>query len=83
MNIIIGLFLLLSVAGCNSFRSGEIKDLVTDPHFTEYQNNMDALESSYLKGEIKYPEYLDKKKKLEDTYTQQQKKQENIILNNE
>ena len=78
MRKITGLFLALLIAGC-IYGSEDVKKLVTDPHFAEYQNNMDELESSYLKGKIKYSEYLNRKKELEAKYSKEVKQRVDII----
>ncbi len=41
---------------------------IEDPIFAEYKKNLDNLERSYLKKEITYADYLEKKKKLEEDY---------------
>ena len=53
--------------------------LLEDPHFAEYQKNLDALESRYLAKEITYAEYLEQKKGLDEKYTKEVKDREEII----
>ncbi len=72
------ILMALLIFGC-SYGAQEVKKLVTDPHFAQYQKNMDELESSYLKGNIKYSDYLARKKQLEDNYTKEVKERDDII----
>jgi hypothetical protein len=39
-----------------------------DPHYAEYQENLNDLESSYLSKEISYSEYLKQKSQLDNDY---------------
>ena len=47
------------------------KSWVQDPHFTDYKNKRDDIESQYLKKELTYAQYLENLKELEDTYSQE------------
>ena len=53
--------------------------IIKDPHYADYQEKMDALESSYLQKKISYAEYQDKKKELEDQYTGEVNKRNEVI----
>jgi len=44
---------------------------IRDPHFTEYKNNRDELESSYLNKEITYAEYIEQKNKIDEQYSKE------------
>lgn len=54
-------------------------EILKDPHYADYREKMDALESSYLQKKITYVEYQDKKKDLEDQYTDQVNKRNEVI----
>ena len=80
------LFVLLTVFmgceyGAEKVRTyiDEPQTLIQDPHFMGYQEKMDALESSYLRKEMTYAEYLEQKKQLEEDYSREvQKRRETI-----
>ncbi len=55
---------------------------IKDPHFAEYQANMDALESEYLAKKITYAEYIERKKELEDQYTKEVEERNEILSPN-
>ena len=44
---------------------------IRDPHFTEYKNNRDDLERSYLHKEITYAEYIEQKDKIDEKYSKE------------
>ncbi len=44
---------------------------IRDPHFTEYKNTRDDLESSYLSKEITYAEYIEQKDKIDEKYSKE------------
>ena len=50
-----------------------------DPHYAEYQEKMDSLESEYLSKKITYAEYVERKGKLEETYNKEVKERNDII----
>ncbi len=70
--------LIFFLCGC-SYESERLKAWVTDPHFAQYQKNLDDLEQSYLQGKLAYPEYLKQKQELEDKYTREVKEREGKI----
>ena len=76
-----GFFLAFILAGCATGAPDDIKSLISDPHYSTYQKNLDELESSYLKGQMKYSDYATKKKQLEDEYNKEVKERENILSN--
>jgi len=54
----------LVLFGC-SYGQGYLenpKSFIRDPHFTAYKKSRDQLESTYLRKEITYAEYIEKKK---------------------
>lgn len=72
----------LMLAGCaDKIQSyiDEPKTFLKDPHFDNYKDGLEALESSYLKKEISYAEYLDKKEKLDNQYSKEVQAREAII----
>lgn len=57
----------------------ELKTFVKDPHYAKSQEELDALEKSYLNKEISYAVYLERKNELEGNYDNEVKERENII----
>jgi len=70
------LILFVLCIGCTR---DDIRNFVKDPHFTSYKDQLDNLESAYLRDEISYPVYLKRKKEIEDTYTKEVQEREDII----
>lgn len=66
MNKIIMGCVLLFAAGCSYL--DDPKTILKDPHYGAYQEKLNTLESSYLKNEMTYAEYLEKKKEIDDMY---------------
>ncbi len=71
-------FVLITLIGCHYFPD-DFERLMRDPHYTRYQQQLNELESSYLKGSLSYADYLEKKKQIDDTYTQEVQEREQII----
>lgn len=64
---------MIVIFGC-SYGQNYLKNptsFIRDPHFTEYKNNRDDLESSYLSKEITYAEYIEQKDKIDEKYTKE------------
>ena len=83
--IIIGM-LVLFLAGCSTVQdkietyTDEPENFVKDPHFGGYKTSLDDLESRYLKKEITYADYLEKKKELDEQYNKEvQERTEKIV----
>lgn len=57
------------------------KTLLEDPVSVNHQQALDDLERSYLRKEMTYAEYLQQKKQIEDAYTLQVEKRQQIIEN--
>ena len=53
--------------------------ILRDPHFTNYEQASEHLESQYLQKKISYAEYLEKKKELDDQYSKEVQKRDAII----
>lgn len=70
--------LMLSLCGC-TYGVREFKGIVSDPHYAQYQAQLDDLESSYLKGSLTYPEYLERKKVIDDNYAKEVQQREEKI----
>jgi hypothetical protein len=47
------------------------RSLIRDPHFTEYKEERDELESLYLSKEIDYAEYVERMDELDKTYAKE------------
>lgn len=74
------IFLILAVicAGCSGMAKDGVKfseyfkqprNFINDPHFAEYKEKRDAVESMYLNKEIDYVEYTNQMDELESKYT--------------
>ena len=70
--------LVIFLCGCSMGRE-ELRTLVTDPHYAQYQEKLDSLEESFLKKEITYAQYVEKKKEIDDSYAKEVQARENII----
>lgn len=66
--MILGVIFLLA-AGCSYL--DDPKKILKDQHYVAYQEKLNTLESSYLKNEMTYAEYLEKKKDIDDMYTKE------------
>ncbi|HRZ40492.1 MAG TPA: hypothetical protein P5246_05740 [Candidatus Omnitrophota bacterium] len=73
------------VAGC-SFEQRPVQSFIEnppkvlrDPAFTEYQEQMEALESRHLAGEISYAEYVAEQKEIQEGYDRQVRHRDAII----
>ena len=67
------LLCMLVLFGC-SYGQNYLKNptsFIRDPHFTEYKNTRDDLESSYLSKEITYAEYIEQKDKIDEKYSKE------------
>lgn len=84
MPVIVLTFFLL---GCSDYSGqGALKNFLVhpetwlkDPHFTEYKENRDELESAYLNKEITYAEYVKQKEELDERYDAQVKERNKIL----
>ena len=86
MKKMIVVLMALLVMGCADKLNSYLDDpgtIIQDPHYAEYQAQLDALEHRYLQKEISYAEYLDKKSQLEDTYTKEVNERTEVIYGND
>ncbi|MBF0384953.1 MAG: hypothetical protein HQL27_03685 [Candidatus Omnitrophica bacterium] len=60
---------VLAFFGCSYIENPE--KLIKDPHFTQYQERKDSLESRYLSKEINYSDYIQQKEALDREYEQE------------
>lgn len=47
------------------------RSLIKDPHFTNYKEKRDALESQYLQREISYADYVKGMDELDESYAKE------------
>jgi len=79
------LILLLGLLGCayeGERLSTYLEDpraIIRDPHFGNYKEKRDALESQYLKKEITYAEYVGQMNELDDNYSREVQERDEII----
>lgn len=73
------LFLVIIFSGCNSSPTQQLKTFISDPHYAQYQEKLDDLERQQLSGAISYAEYLERKRQLDQDYTKEVQKREQII----
>lgn len=84
------LFLMLILTGCTFIREEMLENYsygpvgwIKDPHFAHYKKDCEALESQYLKENISYADYLEKKKVLDDKYDLEVQERNAIIRGEE
>ncbi len=72
-------FILALLTGC-SYGMETIIDapgvVLKDPHYAGHVKKMENLERRYLQKEINYAEYLEEKKRLEETYIREVRERE-------
>ena len=76
---------MLVIFGC-SYGQDYLKNptsFIRDPHFTEYKNNRDDLESSYLNKEITYAEYIEQKNKIDEQYSKEVQERNSKVISQE
>ena len=76
---------MIVIFGC-SYGQNYLKNpssFIRDPHFTEYKNNRDDLESSYLSKEITYAEYIEQKDKIDEKYSKEVQERNSKIISQE
>jgi len=85
MKKIVFLILALFLVGC-TYEGQSLQDyiqnprsIIRDPHFTEYKEEREAIESQYLNKELTYAEYVEKMDVLEEQYTRDVQKRTKII----
>ena len=79
MKKLMGLFLILALAGCAQSLSEYMEQpqtILRDPHYAKYQESLRAIEHQYLLDEIDYATYLQKKRELDDRYAQEVQERE-------
>jgi len=62
------IFLLCVLCACGCTTEAKVSNIIRDPHFTEYKQDMDQLERDYLQKKITYADYLEQKKQVEEGY---------------
>jgi len=53
--------------------------VLKDTAFTQYQQELDGVESRYLAGEIDYAQYMDEKKDIENEYDRKVQHRDSIM----
>jgi len=51
-----------------------------DPHFADYKEKRDTLESQYLRKEITYAEYIKQRDRLDETYDKEVQERNDVII---
>lgn len=79
--------LALLLIGC-TYEGTELKEyfkhprtLIKDPLFVEYKEKRDVLESSYLRKEITYADYVKGMEDLDEIYDKEVQERESKIIN--
>jgi hypothetical protein len=62
------LSLIVFVVGCSKYDITQPKTLFQDPHFSQYKEERDILESQYLNKEIDYSAYVEQRDALDARY---------------
>jgi hypothetical protein len=57
--------------------------IIRDPHFAEYKDKRDILESAYLRKEITYAEYIEQRDELDEKYDKEVQERTAVIMSNE
>jgi len=57
----------------------EPRSIIKDPHFAEYKEHRDALESQHLNKDITYVEYIEKMDELENKYQKEIQERDEIF----
>jgi len=85
MKKIIYFFLAMTLIGC-TYEGQNLRtyledpgSIVKDPHFSDYKEKRDALESQYLRKEITYAEYVEKMEELDVKYENEVRQRDTII----
>ena len=84
MRITAVLLYLFFLSGCAERIESIVDDpgtILQDPGFAGYQQRLDALESQYLRKEMTYAEYLERKKAIDESYEQEIRKQKETLEN--
>lgn len=79
------LLCLLGIFGC-SYGQNYLENpetFIRDPHFTSYKKNRDDLESSYLRKEITYAEYIEQRDQLDEKYSQEVQERNSKVISAE
>lgn len=88
MKKIMFVMLALVCAGCSNMEKDGVsfkeyftqpRNFIRDPHFAEYKEKRDQIESMYLDGHIDYVEYTERMEMLENKYTADVRERDNII----
>ena len=85
MKKIILLLCMLVLFGC-SYGQDYLRNpssFIRDPHFTEYKDNRDDLERSYLHKEITYAEYIEQKNKVDEQYSKEVQERNSKVISQE
>jgi hypothetical protein len=73
---------VIFLAGCAESLETYVNDpseIIRDPHFKQYEQSLAALESDYLNKKITYAEYVEKKKEIDDQYTQEVEERNDVL----
>ncbi len=80
------LFFVALLAGCSYAGQKKLdeylsdpKTWVKDPHFANYKEQRDALESEYLQKNISYAEYIERRTALDERYAKEVSERNEII----
>jgi len=78
----LALIIVLTIFGCsygqNYLENPEL--LIRDPHFAEYKDNRDDLESQYLRKEITYADYIEQRDQLDNIYDKEVKERNAKVI---
>ena len=75
-------FIAFLSLGCADKLTSYLDDpgtIIQDPHYAEYEKQLQQLEHQYLQKEIDYAQYVEKKSQLDDVYTKEVKERNAVI----
>lgn len=67
-------------AGCGG-EFAKFPGVFSEPHLVDYRENQDMLEHRYLRKELTYAQYLEEKKKLDDSYAKGERHRQSVVEN--
>jgi len=73
---------MMMILGCTYGQDylDDPQSFIRDPHFADYKDHLNDLESSYLNKEISYAQYIEQKQRLDYKYEREVKERNSKII---